>query len=169
MDAAALIRDHRAAVYRYCRTLAGDDQAAEDALQETFLAAVQALDGFRGESSPRTWLLTIARRMVWRGARKRAGEPDHHETLDSLGVRAGWGEDSPESLAEQREQREVLERALGRLKDEDREILTLRDLEGLNVRETARVLESQESTVRARHHRARLRLMAAVREEVCDG
>lgn len=69
MDPSALVLEHRAAVYRYCRMLTRSDEAAEDALQETFLAAVRGLEGFRGDASPRTWLFTIARRVVWKSRR----------------------------------------------------------------------------------------------------
>ncbi|MEO0811517.1 MAG: sigma-70 family RNA polymerase sigma factor, partial [Myxococcota bacterium] len=148
-----------------CRMLTRNEQAAEDALQETFLAAVRGFERFRGDASVRTWLFTIARRVVYKSHRRRAGEPTTHEPLSVLGSEAGWGEPTPEDWVAHREQRDVLQRALSRLRAEDQEVLTLRDLEDLSVREVADVMGLEEGTVRVRHHRARLRLMAEVQKE----
>lgn len=166
---------HSASVHRYLVHLTqggGDD--AEDLLQEAFLAAWRHAGDFRDEGSARGWLLTSARRLAWRRARKRSGEPDRVESLDELGLRAGWGgvEDpagpEPGGLPPGWEARDTLERAMDRLSQEDREILLLRELEGFSGEETAELLDIGLPAMKSRLHRARLRLATAVREGVHD-
>lgn len=159
----ALVRAHQKAVHRFARTLTYDEASAEDVLQETFIAAVKRLDGYRGDGSFRSWLFTIAKRVAIRSARRRAGEPERIESLDALGVRAGWGA-TDESFEKRIAQREALEHAFARLSDEDREVLFLRDVEGLDGDETAAVLEIGRAAMKSRLHRARLRLAAELRE-----
>lgn len=154
---------HQAAVFRFARTLTRTPSEAEDVLQDTFLAAWRGAVSFRGESAVRSWLFTIARNAAIRHGRRRSGEPDVMEPLDVLGERAGWGEThDPEALAIRRESRETLERALASLSDDDREIVLLRDVEGLSGEETAAVLQIGLTAMKSRLHRARLRLAAAL-------
>lgn len=169
-DAAALgelVRRHRGAVYQFARRLTKDATLAEDVLQDTFIAAVTHLADWRGEGSFKGWLFAIARKAVLRTRRRRAGEPDRHEPIDSLvelGARAGWGAPSdPEVLAGQREERALFEAALATLDEDDREILLLRDVEGLTGDETARAIGLAVPAMKSRLHRARLRLVAALR------
>jgi RNA polymerase sigma-70 factor (ECF subfamily) len=172
-DAAAfgeLVARHQAAVFRLTRTLTRDPAAAEDALQEAFLAAWRGAKGFRGDSSPRAWLLAIARNAARRGFRRRAGEPLRMESLDTLAAAAGWrGDADPEGLLLRRRRREALQAALDALHVQDREILIVRELEGLSGEETARVLGIGLAAVKSRLHRARLRLAARLRREAGDG
>lgn len=162
----ALVERHQAAVFRFARSIAANDAAAEDALQETFLAAWNGAATFRGESSVRAWLFAIARNAVMRQHRRRVDEPADTESLSVLAERAGWGnDDDPEREAMRNEQRKIFERALRRLTPADREVLTLRDIEGLSGDETAEVLGVPLAAMKTRLHRARLRITAAVRNE----
>lgn len=164
-----LVRRHQDSVYRYARTLTRRPQDAEDVLQSTFVAILRGASGFRGDSEVRTWILTVTRNTAFRLGRPRAGEPAELEPLDALGVNAGWGDDSPEELAASRELRAALHAALGALDPADQEVLVLRDLEGLTAREAAEVLGLTVEALKSRLHRARLRLAARVRSEVCHG
>lgn len=138
---------------------------AEDALQEAFLAAWRAAGSFAGTESARAWILTIARNALHRRYRRRAGEPAEVISLDRLGEQAGWGAvDAPDERVERLEDRELLERALNRLDQADREVLVLRDLEELGGEETAHLLGISIGAMKSRLHRARLRLAAHVRE-----
>ncbi len=156
---------HGAAVYRYALALCHDASAAEDALQETFLAAWRGAAGFRGEQGARAWLLAIARNAVARRYRRRAGEPAEWESLDVLGRAAGWGDETnPESIALARERADLIETALGALDADDREVLVLRDLEELSGEDAARILDVGLPALKSRLHRARLRFAARLRE-----
>ena len=156
---------HGAAVYRYALALCHDTSAADDALQETFLAAWRGAAGFRGEQGARAWVLTIARNAVSRRFRRRAGEPREMEPLDILGRAAGWGDETnPESIALARERVGLIETALDALDADDREVLVLRDLEELSGEEAARILGIGLPALKSRLHRARLRFVAHVRE-----
>ena len=80
---------HRQAVWRFVRSLTRDAATAEDALQEAFLSAWMGAAAFRSEGSALGWLLSIARRAVYRQHRGRAGEPESIESLADLGEAAG--------------------------------------------------------------------------------
>jgi len=161
-----IVERHGPAVFRFARAIARDDVAAEDALQETFLAAWRGASGFRGDATVRSWLLTIARHAIARQRRRRSGEPETMEPLETLGALAGWGaEDDPESAAIRTEARTQILRALESLRTDDREIIILRDLEGLSGDEAASVIGIPVAAMKTRLHRARLRLRAAMRTE----
>lgn len=161
---AQLVTRHQASVYRLARHVAGSD--AEDVLQQAFLSAWQGVARFRGESSVRTWLLTITRNTALTRRVRVAREPIDPTPLDELGIRAGWGGPNPEQLAVAAEQRERLSAALAALAPEEREILTLRDLEGLAGDEVAAMLGLSLAAMKSRLHRARMSLAAAVRGDV---
>jgi RNA polymerase sigma-70 factor (ECF subfamily) len=163
-----LVVRHRAATWRAVRARVPDDATGEDVLQETWIGAWRAASSFRGESSVRSWLLGLARRQAARSWRRRVGEPTDHEPLDAIGARAGWGSPDPERAASVAEDHRQLHAALARLPDEDREVLLLRDVEGLSGPEAAEALGLALSAMKSRLHRARLRLMAALREEGTD-
>jgi len=160
---ATLVARHQASVYRLARHIAGSRDDAEDVLQQTFLSAWQGVSGYRGESSVRTWLLTITRNAAVTRRGRLAREPLDATPLDDLGIRAGWGGPNPEQLAVAAEQRELLAAALAGLAADEREILTLRDLEGLAGEDVAAMLGLSTTAMKSRLHRARLRLAAAVK------
>lgn len=152
---------HREAVWRFARSLTRNPASAEDALQETFLSAWREAASFQGEQSALGWLLAIARHAVYRQHRGRAGEPERMESLTELGEAAGWGAqgDPLEALAV----RDEVGRALARLSLEDREILVLKEIEGLSLEECGTLLGLGRPAVKSRLHRARLRFIAHLR------
>ena len=159
-----LVVNHQSEVVRLARALTSSPTLAEDVLQETFLAAWRHARDFRGDSAVRTWLFTIARNKAARALRLRAGEPADKVGLQELGAEAGWGEKpSPEQAAAASEQRRILYRALESLPEMERTVIVLRDLEGLSGPVAAEVLGLPLATLKTRLHRARLRLMAALR------
>jgi len=164
-----LVRRHQAAVRRFTRELAGDPAQAEDALLETFLAAWRGSARRRDDSvSVLTWLLTLARQALTRQnlGRQPAVQAAENTPLRELAQAAGWGRSG---LAAESTGRQALETAFAALNPADREILVLRDLEGLAEEEAAAVIGTSEAVVRARLHRARLRLLAKLREGGSDG
>lgn len=85
------------------------------------------------------------------------------EPLMTLGREAGWGSDDPEALAIAAERTSALTSALQSLSPGDRELLILRDVEGLSGQEAADVLGIKSRALKSRLHRARLRLAGALR------
>lgn len=164
----ALVERHQAAVFRFARTLASDEAAAEDATQETFLSAWRSAARFRGEARVRTWLFTIARHAVERQQQRRQGEPSEMVPLDEIGRAAGWGS-TADRLTDRLAVPQLLERALGALSPADCSLLVLRDLEGLRTSDAAEVLGIPETTLKTRLHRARLRLLSRARQEAAVG
>ncbi len=162
----------RARVFRYARSLVRTDADAEDVLQRTFIAAWRSAGTFEGRSSAFAWLCTIARHAAERAGRLRAGAPKHFESLDApeieaLGCAAGFGD--PESLTAELEETSRVRGALAGLPEEDREILTLRDVEGLTGPEVEAILGLSRAAMKSRLHRARLHLLAAIKEQTHEG
>jgi RNA polymerase sigma-70 factor (ECF subfamily) len=158
-----LVEHTRDRLYRYLRHLVRSDEAAEDALQEVFVGVWRSAPAFRGEVSGRVWLYTIARRQAARTWRRRAGEPADMAPLDDLARAAGFGGPDPERIALAAEERSAVQAALGRLTEDDREVIVLRDIEGLSGPEAATMLGIEVGALKSRLHRARLRLMAELR------
>lgn len=158
-----IVQRHAPAVWRLARAMAPSDAEAADIVQEALLAAFKSADTYRpGVSSVRTWLFSIARNAARRARRlqREHGVEVPEPSLLQLGVDAGWG---AEDEATRYEQHELLVRAMAALAPEDLEIVLLRDVEGLRGEEAAEVLGIGLAAVKSRLHRARLRLMAAMR------
>lgn len=157
-----LVERHASAVLRLATALS-DPSMAEDVMQQTFLSVYQNAPSFRGDASLRTWILTIARNAALRLRAKTDREEPVEEPLMQLGLDAGWGSEDPEAIAIAAEREGALREALSRLSVEDREVLILRDLEGLRGSEAAEALGVGERALKSRLHRARLRLAVALR------
>ncbi len=143
-------------------------QDAEDVTQQTFLSAMENLQGFREESSFSTWLMRIATYAALKIIRKRKGlefvsleastEPQEgYDSVPHPEYIADWRQ-SPEIIAGQNETRRLLEEALAQLDEKHRLVFILRDVEGLSVKETAEALGLSEANVKVRLLRARLQL-----------
>lgn len=163
----ALLSAHGPSVRRLARVITGRDADADDVLQDTFLSAWRGREALRSDGSPRAWLLAIARNAARRRVRREALVRAEEPSLLDLGLAAGWGAEDdadPESLAAAHADREALARALESLPHDDREVIVLRDLDGLSGEEVAATLGLSLAAQKSRLHRARLRLMAALRE-----
>jgi RNA polymerase sigma-70 factor (ECF subfamily) len=163
-----LVARHERRVYALAWRLLRHEQDAQDVTQQTFLSALEHLDGFRGDARFATWLARIATHASLKVLRKRSGletisldaattaDPDsgalpHPEYI------ADW-RSTPETLAHQHETRQLLETALAELDPKHRTVFLLRDVEGLSIRETAQALDLSEANVKVRLLRARLQL-----------
>lgn len=160
-----LVARHRAAVFRFAKAATEGPEAAEDVLQETFLAAWRAAASFQGRSAVRTWLLTIARNQAWHHRRRAGRLPVDDVPLEDLAAAAGWGDPGPEAGAILSERRARLARALAAMGPEEREVLVLRELEELTGEETAAALGIGLAAMKSRLHRARLRLAVHLRRD----
>ncbi|MBI2393908.1 MAG: sigma-70 family RNA polymerase sigma factor [Deltaproteobacteria bacterium] len=165
--AAAFVERNAPAVGRLARAIVGDGAAADDVLQETFARAFRALDTFdEARGGARPWLFAIARHAAFEQLHRRrerpVGDAADVEPMMALGVAAGWGA-SPDRALARAIQRDDLARALASLAAHDREVIVLRDLEGLSGEEVADQLSLDLRAMKSRLHRARLRLLAAVK------
>lgn len=154
---------HEVAVWRVVQALEDDPMRAEDALQETFLAAWRNAASFRGEVSARAWLLSIARHAVFRQHRKRSGEPERVGSLAELGCAAGFGAEPTVDPMDALERRDQILRAFERLSHEDREAIVLRDVAELSAEEAARFAGTSVAAHKSRLHRARLKFAGHLR------
>jgi RNA polymerase sigma-70 factor (ECF subfamily) len=142
-------------VLALCLRLTGSQSAAEDAAQETFIAAFRALPAFPAQARLSTWLYRIAVREALRH-RTRERRRQHEPLPDEAP-----GERVPDP-AVSRERRELLARALDSLPAEQRVVLSLFAVDGLSHREIAEIMAVPEGTVWSRLHAAKKRLSAAL-------
>lgn len=165
---AELLRRYAGPLLRFLSSLSSDPAAAEDALQETTLSVWKNAAAFRGESTPRAWLYTIARNAMSRQKRGRS-EPVDDVALERLGADAGWGDaQSGARIEKALDDRLSLESAFASLPEEQREVLLLVDGEELSFHEAAETLGISLAAVKSRLHRARLRVMGSIDKEVAD-
>jgi RNA polymerase sigma-70 factor, ECF subfamily len=162
-----LLEHHQRTVYRYGLKMCRDPEDAKDVLQETLLAAVRTLKDFRGAASVSTWLYTIARSFCLKKRRRSKFAPEQEESLEAAapGKEARQIPDAarwPDDELAGRQIEAALERAIGGLDPMYREVLVLRDVEGLTAPEVAEVMGLSVEAVKSRLHRARLAVRAAV-------
>ena len=164
-----LIRPCERAVYFMLLSLLGNEAEAEDAAQETVIKVYLNLHLFRGESQFRTWVLSIARNEGLGRLRKlgnRREESLDAETDEQTGdytpaILTSWREVPTEAL-ERKELGEMLRSAIASLPEIYRNVVLLRDIEEMDIRETAGVLGITEGAVKVRLHRARALLQRAL-------
>jgi len=158
---------HMRAAYNLARWLTRTDQDAEDVVQEAYLRAVRFFGGFRGGDA-KAWLLTIVRNAshsAWqRGRGAGATVPLDEDTPEVEDAALG-----PEDLLLQKASRQEVREALDALPVEFREVLVLRELEGLSYKEMAEVTQVPIGTVMSRLARARARLRRGLLERLRGG
>jgi RNA polymerase sigma-70 factor (ECF subfamily) len=163
LDFETVALPHLDAAYTLARYLTRNDHDAEDVVQDAYLRALKYFDGFRGEDegSARAWLLAIVRNTAytWR-RRHHSGDALATEFNEELHSDAVAGE-HPEAVLLKRSAGESLTRALDRLPPEFREVIVLRELQGLSYKEISDVAGVPVGTVMSRLSRARERLREA--------
>jgi RNA polymerase sigma-70 factor (ECF subfamily) len=144
-----LVERHADAVARYVASLGGRE-ALEEVVQDAFVRAFGSLESFRGDSSFRTWLFTIARRLVLDRRRARRRQRDTVELQDgdlATEYSALDGLVADEAQA-------TMRRAIERLTPTQREVFTLRINDGLSYKEIAEVVGTTEGAARVHYHNA---------------
>jgi RNA polymerase sigma-70 factor (ECF subfamily) len=160
-----LIRPFERMVYLTLLSIVKNETEAEDAAQEAVISAYRHLASFRGDAKFSTWLTSIAINEGRKRLRKSKGaaEESIEERTESdegdytPAPLTDWREIPLEAL-ERKELREALRVAVTELPDIYRQVFTLRDLEELNVEETAQALGINPGAVKVRLHRARMML-----------
>ena len=158
----ALIKPCERSIYFLLMSLLRNEAEAEDAAQETAIKVYLNLKNFRGDSQFRTWVLSIARneglgRIRKTGTRREDSldEGTDEQTGDyTPAILTSWREIPSEAL-EQKELGVLLRQAIDGLPEIYRNVVLLRDIEEMDVRETAGALGISEGAVKVRLHRAR--------------
>ncbi len=162
-----LVERHLKTVYSFVVRCVGDEQDAEDIVQETFLKAWKNAKTYREEASKfKTWVLRIARNAAIDHLRKRKHVPfsafDTDEGVNMLAETVPDTEALPDEQFAKAQDVELLNRALLTLPPEAREILLLHYTNGLTFLEIGEMLQQPQNTVKSRHHRAVLSLRKAL-------
>jgi len=179
-----LVREHDAGLRRMARMYVADD-VADDVVQDTWITVIRGIDRFEGRSTLKTWvygiLVNIARRCAQREGRTvpfaAAGDANgpwrgtvDPERLDHPGLGRGywpaaptWARD-PARAAVDNETRAVVLRAISALAPAQREVVTLRDIEGWSGPEVCEVLGISDVNQRTLLHRARVAVRAALED-----
>jgi len=150
---------HLGAAFNYARWLTRSDQEAEDVVQDACVRALRFIASLRADDA-RGWLLTIVRNTWYArlSSRARAAEVDYDEAVDP---RPDRGLD-PEALAVQSQAVQRVRDGIERLPADFREVLVLRELEGMAYKEIAAIVGIPIGTGMSRLARARERLLAVV-------
>jgi RNA polymerase sigma-70 factor (ECF subfamily) len=153
-----LLGEHRKTVFRYGLRYCRSTEDTEDAVQETLWAAARAIGSFRRAAAVTTWLFTIVRNKCHRLLFHKHREEDLADLLPDVPDASRSVEDE----AATRQIREILAGALARLEANHREVILLRDVEGLTAPEAAAQLGLTVQALKSRLHRAREQLRLEV-------
>ena len=168
LDANTWLAEHGDYLFRVARRQLYSDELAEDAVQETLLAALAAQARYAGDASPRTWLTGILKHKIVDQIRRQMREveiprdQDGEESIDSLFKQDGhwaepirpWG--NPDSEAELSQLRRTLDGCADRLKPAMAQVFSLREVAGMETAEICKELGISPTNCWVLLHRARL-------------
>ena len=158
----ALLRAVQPQLFRFSMKMCQHTEDAEDVLQDSMLTLARSVRDFRGASSFSTWLFTIARSICIKKRRKRKFEPKHQESLEQISTkeRQTLKTDTPDphQQSESAEVWRLVQAGIQRLDPTYREVLILRDIEGLKAKEVSEIIGISVPAVKSRLHRARTKL-----------
>jgi len=172
-----LVRTTGGRLLAVARRFLRDEEAARDAVQETFVSAFRAIQTFDGHSQLSTWLhrIVVNASLMRLRTRQRRGEQSLEPLLPTFtdeGQHAetvmSWTE-CPERALEQKQLRAIVREGIGELPDSYRAVLVMRDIEGLSTQEAADLLGISENALKLRLHRARQALGTIVRRRLAVG
>lgn len=172
-----LVRTYSSRLLAVARRIVGNDEEARDVIQDAFLNAFRSLRNFHGDARLSTWLHRIVVNSALMKLRTRKRKPE--ESIEPLlpafladGHYAekfsAWGEQADAALS-RTETQELVRRHIDELPESFRTVLVLRDIEGLDTEETARVLDTTPNAVKIRLHRARAALRSRLAPHIRRG
>jgi RNA polymerase sigma-70 factor (ECF subfamily) len=162
-----LVSRYQARLYNAAIRLVDNPEDAADVVQDAFLNAFQALPAFKGDAEFFTWLYRIAFNTAISLKRKKRAAV----SLDGSGPEAALEPDDPSeyikpgAALERHEEERQLQDAMNRLSPEHREVIVLKEIEGLKYEDIAEILGVPIGTIRSRLHRARLELRELLQPE----
>jgi RNA polymerase sigma-70 factor (ECF subfamily) len=164
-----LVRLHTRKVYALCYRFTGSGSEAQDLTQEVFLRVFRTLRTFRSvEGSFGTWLARVTRNLLidhYRRTRQERVTESIEEQLPMLEEAGGAASARPDHAVAGREASEILQATLQKLSPDLREAVILRDLQEMEYREIAEVLQIPEGTVKSRINRGRAELARLLRKQ----
>ena len=141
-------------IYSFALSMMHNVHEAEDALQETFIAAAQAAGGYKSAKKPLAWILTITKNICRQKMRKQ-------KNITELALSEEWIAD----IAYDTEQKLRVKQALAKLQTEEMQIVTLHAVSGFKHREIAAIMEMPLATVLSKYHRALKKLKEIISQE----
>ena len=164
-----LVRQHTRQVYGLCFRFTNSAQGAQDLTQDVFLRVFKTIKTFRsGEGSFHTWLARVTRNLLidnYRRTRQERVTDSIEEQLPMLEQAGGASAQRPDQALAGREASEILQATLQKLSPDLREAVILRDLQEMEYREIAEVLDIPEGTVKSRINRGRAELARLLRKQ----
>ena len=179
MDAfGLLVSKYQDKVYNTCWRMCGHVEDARDLTQEAFFRAFQSIASFKGRSGFYTWVFRIAVNLAL--SHRRKAKHRHALSLDQNGPTSAQVEPLRDRIADESapqpagramasELQRHVEQALETLDPDHRAVIVLRDVEGFDYAEIARILDVAAGTVKSRLHRARMSLRARLRPYMDEG
>lgn len=169
----ALVTRHRGRIFAMIRNMIHQEADAWDLSQEVFIKAWNALPRFEAKARFSTWLYRIAHNVVYDWTRRRkiesAGELNdeifERERIDSGSFTTPAGGDAPDETMAHGELREKIEAALAKLTPDHREVVLLKDVQGLSYKEIAEAMDCTLGTVMSRLYYARQKLQTMLKDE----
>ena len=168
-----LVTKHRGRIYAMIYNMVKNDADAWDLSQEVFIKAWKALPKFESRARFTTWLFRISHNAVYDWLRKRRIQGDgelNDEVFDAAKIEPGaltkpMQNQQPDEALEQSELRQRIDQALNKLSDEHREVVVLREVQGLDYKEIADIIGSSLGTVMSRLYYARQKLQQYLKFE----
>jgi RNA polymerase sigma-70 factor (ECF subfamily) len=168
----AIMRRHNRLLFRSARAIVKSDMDAEDAVQQAYLQAWQALGNFRADAKLSTWLVRIVVNEALGQLRRRQLKlvPLESAMAETEPLDAPWQQDDhnhgPDRKAMRSELRQIMEARIDMLPDDFRRVFMLRGVEEMSVEEVSQALDIPETTVRTRFFRARSLLREGLSQDL---
>ncbi len=156
-----LIEEHQKRIFSIAYRIAGNPEDAADMAQEVLVKIFRNLKNFRGDSKFSTWLYRVATTTCLDEQKRQRRHTAYSldETLEtedgSLAVDPVDTGPTPEESMERKAVRQAIHQAIGKLKEEHKKVILLREVQGLSYEEIAKILNCSEGTIKSRINRAR--------------
>ena len=169
-----LYNRHKVSIYNYFYKILRHRESAEDCAQTAFITLYNKASYYKPVSKFMSWFFTLAKNIAFDHLRKKkvrsalSLDAELGTDAEGAGVKLeemiASADPTPDQISQHREELQLLEKALARLSDDDRNILTLCDIEKMPYEEVAKIINCSVETVRVKVHRARARLI-----KLCGG
>jgi RNA polymerase sigma-70 factor (ECF subfamily) len=158
-----IVRRFNADLYKVGRAYNYNHEDSQDLMQETFIAAYKNLSQFQGRSGFKTWIIRIMLNNCYHKKQKLSYKKEiSREIQENTQPMFSSAHNETERSIQSRELGRVIEQALAEIPEDYRMIFSLREINGLNVSETADLLQITESNVKVRLNRARSMLRTSI-------